>query len=119
MNDELMTYMGYEWIQIEDDTLTIGINEDGLDEFAEVNKVHLPAESEKVEADEVCGELETDEGPLNLYCPVDGKVVEINAAVVENPQLIFEDPYGDGWLFRVEMNNPEDIHNLNTDDDDE
>ncbi len=101
--------MVYEWLQIEDETVTIGISEEGLSELTEITAVNLPAENQEVTPDEICGEIETEEGPLNLYSPVEGKVIEINGAVVENPKLIFEDPYGDGWLFRVEPNDPEDL----------
>lgn len=111
-NEEFIPYMGYEWLQVEDDTVTIGISEEGVSELTEITAVNLPAENEEVSPDEICGEIETEEGPLNLYCPVEGKVVEINAAVVENPSLIMEDPYGDGWLFRVEPNNTEDLDEL-------
>ena len=116
-NEEFVPFMGYEWIQLEDGTLTIGINEDGLSEITEITAVNLPAENEEVLADEICGEVETEEGPLNLYSPVDGKVIEINAAVVENPSLIMEDPFGDGWLFRVEPT--EEIDDLEDIDDEE
>jgi glycine cleavage system H protein len=111
-NDEFIPFMVYEWLQIEDETITIGINEDGLSEITEISAVNLPAENEEVVADEICGELDTEEGPLNLYSPIDGKVIEINAAVVENPSLIQEDPFGDGWLFRVEPTNPDDLNEL-------
>ena len=109
---DLITYMGYEWIMVEDGIVTIGINEAGLDEFTEVSAVNLPADQEEVIPDEVCGELDTDQGPMNLYCPVEGNVIEVNEAVVENPSLITEDCYGDGWLFRVEAKNQSDIDEL-------
>ncbi len=112
--DDFIPYMGYEWLQVEDDTVTIGISEEGLSELSDITSVKLPSESEEVSPDEICGEIETDEGVLNLYCPVEGKVVEINAAVVENPALIMEDSYGDGWLFRVEPNNVDDLDELST-----
>ena len=112
MKDEFIPFLAYEWLQVEDGSVTIGISEEGLEELTEVSAINLPAEGEEIGADEVCGEIETDSGPLNLYRPVEGKVVEINAAVVENPQLLFEDPYGDGWLFRVEANDPEDLDEL-------
>ncbi len=114
-----MTYMGYQWLLPEDDQLTIGINEEGLDEIGEITKVMLPSEGDKVRADEIFGEIETDEGPLNIYSPVDGKIVEVNSAVLESPELIMEDSFGDGWLVRIEMNDPEDIHGIGKDDDDE
>ena len=112
--DDFIPYMGYEWLQVEDDTVTIGISEEGLSELSDITAVKLPSEAEEVSPDEICGEIETDEGVLNLYCPVEGKVVEINAAVVENPALIMEDSYGDGWLFRVEPNNVDDLDELST-----
>lgn len=112
--EDLITYMGYMWIQVDDGILTFGINDAGLDEFTEINSVDLPAENDSVEPDEVCGELETDQGPLNLYCPLEGKVVEVNEAVVEKPTLIQEDCYGDGWLFRVEPANAADIDELSS-----
>jgi glycine cleavage system H protein len=117
--NEYMTYMGYQWLLPEDDQLTIGINEEGLDEIGEITKVMLPSEGDKVRADEIFGEIETDEGPLNIYSPVDGKIVEVNSAVLESPELIMEDSFGDGWLVRIEMNDPEDIHGIGKDDDDE
>lgn len=111
-NEDFIPYMGYEWLQVEDETLTVGISDEGLSELTDITSVKLPTENEDVAPDEICGEIETDEGVLNLYCPIEGKVIEINAAVVENPSLIMEDPYGDGWLFRVEPNNSDDLDEL-------
>jgi glycine cleavage system H protein len=111
---DLITYMGYEWIMVEDGVLTIGINEAGLDEFTELSSVNLPTEQEEVIPDEVCGELDTDQGPMNLYCPIEGNVLEVNEAVIENPSLIMEDNFGDGWLFRVEPKNASDLDELSS-----
>ncbi len=111
---DLITYMGYEWVMVEDGVITIGINEAGLDEFVECGGVNLPAEGEEVITDEVCGELDTDQGPLNLYSPIEGTVLEVNEAVVETPSLIMEDNYGDGWLFKVEPKNASDLDELSS-----
>lgn len=112
MKDEFIPFMGYQWLQIEDETITVGVSEEGLSELAEISSVNLPTENEEVAADEICGEIDTEEGPLNLYSPIEGRVVEINAAVIENPSLLMEDPYGDGWLFRVEPANTDDLEDL-------
>lgn len=109
---EQITYMGYEWVMNEDGVLVVGINDAGLEEFTEVNSVNLPTENEEIVPDEVCGELDTDQGPMNLYCPIEGHVVEINEAVIENPSLIMEDCFGDGWLFKVEPKNASDMDDL-------
>lgn len=111
--DDFITYMGYEWIHSDEEgIITIGLNEEGLEEFAEILSVGLPEEEEEVETDNIFGELETDQGPLNLYSPLKGKVIEVNNAVIENPELIQEDCYGDGWLLKIEADRMEDIDRL-------
>ncbi len=109
MDQDIVSYMGHLWVQSEDEIATIGVNDDGLDELTEVTAVKLPEEGEEVSADEVCGELETEQGSLNLYSPIEGVVIEVNAAVIENPDLIIEDNFGDGWLFRVEARNSSEL----------
>jgi glycine cleavage system H protein len=117
--EEFIPFMGYEWIQIESGTVTVGISEEGLNELGDITAINLPAENEDVNPDEICGEIETDEGPMNLYSPVEGKIIEINQAVVENPSLLLEDPYGDGWLFRVEAEDADDLEDIDEDEDDD
>lgn len=117
--EEFIPFMGYEWIQIENGTVTVGISEEGLTELGEISAINLPSENEDVNPDEICGEIETDEGPMNLYSPVEGKIIEINAAVVENPSLLLEDPYGDGWLFKVEAEDAEDLEDMDEDKDED
>jgi glycine cleavage system H protein len=116
-SNDVKNFMGYMWIQEEDGIITIGINEDGLADFEEITSVDLPAENDKVEADEVCGTVETDDGPLDIYSPVSGTVLEINAAVIDDPTLIQEDPYEEGWLIRVEAS--EDLDEDEEEDEDE
>jgi glycine cleavage system H protein len=110
--------MGYLWFQKEDNVYTVGINEEALEDFSTVESVDLPRENELVEADVVCGALETDEGPLDLYAPVDGKIIEINTAVVEDPSLIQEDPY-DSWLIKIESEDEYDGEDDEDEDDDD
>ncbi len=117
--EEFIPFMGYEWIQIENGTVTVGISEEGLNELGEISAINLPTENEDVNPDEICGEIETDQGPMNLYSPVVGKIIEINAAVVENPSLLLEDPYGDGWLFKVEAEDAEDLEDIDEDEEEE
>jgi len=102
MSDNVKNFMGYMWIQEEDGIVTIGINEEGLSDFEEISSVELPSEGDKIEADLVIGTIETDDGPLDIYSPVDGSVLEVNPQVIENPALIQEDPFDEGWLVRIE-----------------
>lgn len=108
MNDYI-EYMDYLWIFIEDDIITVGLNENGIDELDDTFTVELPEEDAILVPGEVCGELRTDQGSINLYSPVDGKVLEINSAAVDNPSLVLEDAYSDGWLFKIEVENIEDL----------
>jgi len=107
-----ITYMGHQWLSIEDDVITIGVIEESLDELDDITKVDLPPESELVEKDEICGELETKDGSLNIYAPVEGTVFEINAAVIDSPSLIKEDPYGDGWVIKIQANDVDEVKEL-------
>jgi glycine cleavage system H protein len=102
LTGEIRNFMGYMWFQKEDGIVTIGINEDGLEDFEEILSVELSPEGEKIDSDVVLGTIETDDGPLDIYSPVAGTVVEVNSQVIDNPNLIQEDPYEEGWLIRIE-----------------
>ena len=101
MSDQYRNFMGYLWVQREDNVYTIGINEEGLEEITEIESIELPQEQEEVEADVVVGSVETSDGPLDIYTPVSGKIIEINPAVIEDANIIMEDPY-DAWLIKIE-----------------
>lgn len=116
---ERRNFMGYMWVQNEDGVVTIGINEDGLEDFEEILSVHLPPEGEKIESDVVLGTIETDDGPLDIYSPVSGTVLELNSQVVEEPGLIQEDPYEEGWLIRIEAEEDYDEDEEEDDDDED
>ena len=118
MENDVTYFMGHLWCQDVEGEILIGISEEGIDQITDVESVNLPEEGEIVVADEVCGEIETNEGPLNIYSPVDGKVMEVNEAVKENPQLIFEDSMGDGWLIKVDPTADADESSDDFDEDD-
>jgi glycine cleavage system H protein len=117
--NDVRNFMGYLWIHNEDGIVTIGINEEGLADFDEISSVDLPPEHEKVEADEVCGTVETDDGPLDIYSPVSGTVIEVNSAVIDDPSLIQEDPFEEGWLIRIEASEELDEDEDEEDEDDD
>lgn len=114
--EEYRNFMGHLWVQKEGNIYTIGVNEEGLVDITEINSIDMPTENEEVEADAVIGSIETDDGPLDIYAPVSGTIVEINAAIVEEPSAITEDPY-DAWLIKIESD--EDMDDDDDDDDDD
>lgn len=119
MSEDTINFMGYMWLQKEDGVITIGINEEGLQDFEEITSIELPPENEKVDAETVIGTIETDDGPLDIYSPVNGTILEVNPQVLETPSLIQEDPYEEGWLVRIETTEEVDEDEEDYEDDDE
>ncbi len=117
--DEVKNFMGYLWMKEEDGIVTIGINESGLEDFTEIQSIDFPSEGEKVEAEVACATIETDDGPLDIYAPVDGTVLEVNGQAVDDPSLILEDPYEEGWLIRIEAAEEVDEEEEDEDDDED
>lgn len=115
MSGDIKNFNHHMWYQEEDGIITIGINEEGLADITEITSVDLPAEQDKVEEDVAIGTIETDDGPLDIYVPVAGTVIEINSSVLEDPAVIQEDPYEEGWLLRIEA--AEEVDEDDEDDD--
>lgn len=121
---DLISYMGYEWITVEDGIVTIGISEDAVSDLSEDLILNLPEQDDVVMAGKICGEIESENGNLNIYSPVSGTIIEINEALIENPELIFDDPTDEGWLFKVEADDPDKLDQISVssksfDDDDD
>ena len=115
MAGDIKNFNHHMWYQEVDGIITIGINEEGLADITEITSIDLPPEQEKVEEDTAIGTIETDDGPLDIYVPVEGTVIEVNTQVLEDPSLIQEDPYEEGWLLRIEAS--DDISDDDEEDD--
>ncbi len=102
LENKIITFMDHLWVSVEDSIITVGILESGLEDATEIYHADLPAENSEIEGEEICGEVHTDDGPINLYSPVAGTVLEINSTVIANPRMLFEDSEDDCWLFKVE-----------------
>lgn len=107
------------WYQEDDGIITIGINDEGLADITEITSIDLPPEQEKVEQDVAIGTIETDDGPLDIFSPVEGTVIEVNANIMDDPSVIQEDPYEEGWLLRIEASEEIDEDEEDEDKDDE
>jgi len=91
----------HEWVRIEDDTYTIGITDHAQNMLGDLVYVELPEPESQFENGQECAVIESVKAAADIYCPLAGEVLEVNEAVIENPQIINEDPYGQGWLFRI------------------
>jgi glycine cleavage system H protein len=93
----------HEWIALDGDTATIGITDFAADKLGDVVFAELPAAGTTVAAGQVCGEIESTKSVGELYAPLDGEVVEVNAAIEDDPSAINSDPFGDGWLVKLRV----------------
>lgn len=91
----------HEWIKKDEEYLTIGITDHAQTMLGDLVYVELPEIESSVDSGQECAVVESVKAAADVYSPVPGEVIEINDAVIENPQLINQDPYGKGWLFRV------------------
>ncbi|MFE1644674.1 glycine cleavage system protein GcvH [Microbacterium sp. P01] len=93
----------HEWIAFDGDVATVGITDYAADKLGDVVFVELPAVGAALTANAVCGEIESTKSVGELYAPLDGEVIEINDAVVDDPSLVNADAFGDGWLLRMRV----------------
>jgi glycine cleavage system H protein len=91
----------HEWVLIDGDTATVGITAYAAEKLGDVVFVELPEEGSDLAEGKVVGEIESTKSVGELFAPVNGTVAEVNAAVVDKPELVNSDPFGDGWLIKV------------------
>ena len=102
----------HEWVLVEGKTATIGITEFAQEELGDIVYVELPEVGEKIVKDDPFGAVESVKAVSDVYAPVSGTVLEINDLLPDNPETINDDPYGDGWMIRVEMTDMDDLRDL-------
>lgn len=102
----------HEWVLLEGNTATIGITEFAQHELGDIVYVDINAVGKKLAADEIFGTVEAVKTVSDLFLPVAGTVNEMNAALDGAPDLVNTDPYGEGWMVKVTVENPADVNNL-------
>jgi len=102
----------HEWVLVEDQVAIIGITEYAEQELGDVVYVELPEVGEKIVKDDPFGAVESVKAVSDIYAPVSGTVVEVNDTLPDSPETINDDPYGDGWLIKVEMTDKDDLKDL-------
>ncbi|MEA2625452.1 MAG: glycine cleavage system protein [Candidatus Binatota bacterium] len=102
----------HEWALIEGKEATIGVTDFAQHELGEVVFLELPKVGDSVTKDEAFGVIESVKASNELYAPVSGEVVEVNAELPETPETVNNDPYGDGWMIRIEMTDTAELEDL-------
>ncbi|WP_247728604.1 glycine cleavage system protein GcvH [Halovivax limisalsi] len=104
----------HEWAAESDGTARIGISDFAQDELGDVVFVELPEAGDTIEADETFGVVESIKAVSDLYAPVSGEVVAVNEALFDAPELVNEDPYGEGWMLEVDLDDESELDALLT-----
>mgnify|MGYP006193385337 CR=1 FL=1 len=103
----------HEWIKmIDDSTALVGITDFAQGELGDIVYVEIETQGEDVEENGIFGTIEAVKTVSDLFSPVAGKVIEVNPALENSPELVNNDPYGEGWLIKLEVTNPSDLDNL-------
>lgn len=111
--DELKYAESHEWIRIEDDgTATVGITDFAQEQLGDVVFVELPEIDAELNKEEEAAVVESVKAASDIYAPVSGKVIAVNDDLVDSPEAINQDPYGDAWLFRLELADPSEVEQL-------
>lgn len=103
---ELKYTKDHEWVKIDGDVATVGITDFAQSELGDIVFVEIETEGEELELEEVFGSVEAVKTVSDLFMPVSGEVMEINPAIEEKPEVVNEDPYGEGWMIKIKMSNP-------------
>jgi glycine cleavage system H protein len=104
----------HEWARIEGDMATVGITDFAQSELGDIVYVELPEVGSQTVQNESFGTIEAVKAVSDLFAPLSGEVVEVNEALADQPELINKDPYGEGWIIKIKLSNPEEVNNLLT-----
>jgi glycine cleavage system H protein len=102
----------HEWILINGETATVGITDFAQSELGDIVYVDIDTVGKTFAADSIFGTVEAVKTVSDLFLPVGGTITEKNAALDSNPELVNDDPYGEGWMIRIAINEPSDIERL-------
>ena len=109
---ELRYTKEHEWIRVEGDVAYVGITDYAQSELGEIVFVDINTQGETVAQGEVFGSVEAVKTVSDLNMPVEGEVLEVNETINDQPELVNNDPYGEGWMIKVSVANPDELNNL-------
>jgi len=110
--DDLKYHHEHDWARIEGDEATLGITWYAQDSLGELVHYEPPQEGTRIERDTTYGEVESVKAVSDLIAPLSGQIVQVNQKVVDEPETVNQDPYGEGWLIRVKLTEPAEADDL-------
>jgi glycine cleavage system H protein len=112
--ENLLYTEDHEWLLIEGDMATIGVTDFAQGELGDIVYVEIETEGETIESGEVFGTVEAVKTVSDLFMPLSGEVIEVNAALEDEPEKVNSDTYGDGWMIKIKLSDPENRDGLLT-----
>lgn len=109
---ELKYTKDHEWIKINGEIVTVGITDFAQSELGDIVYVEVETVDETLEAEEVFGTVEAVKTVSDLFLPVAGEIIEFNEGIADAPELVNEDPYGEGWMIKIKVSNVKDLDSL-------
>ena len=102
----------HEWVKIDDGVATVGVTDFAQSELGDIVFVEIETEDEELEIEEVFGTIEAVKTVSDLYMPLSGKIVEVNGELEDHPELVNKEPYGNGWMVKIELSKTEETEDL-------
>ncbi len=109
---ELKFLSSHEWVLVEDDIATIGVSDHAQELLGDLVFVELPELESSVSAGDSVAVIESVKAASDTYAPVSGEIIEVNDELEDSPERINDDPYGDGWMYKIKMEDPDEIGDL-------
>jgi glycine cleavage system H protein len=110
--DDLKYHAEHDWARLDGDEATLGITWFAQDALGELVHYEPPEEGQTISKDTPYGEVESVKAVSDVISPLSGEVVEVNAKIVDEPEIVNEDPYGEGWLVRIRLSDPSEADSL-------
>ena len=110
--EELKYTEEHEWIKIDGNTATIGITDFAQGELGDIVYIDIDSIGNEIDGNEIFGTVEAVKTVSDLFMPIKGKVLEVNSNIESTPEIVNEDPYGNGWIIKIEISEDEEISNL-------
>jgi glycine cleavage system H protein len=102
----------HEWVRVREGVGTVGISDHAQHELTDVVFVELPVVGRRLQAGAACAVVESVKTASDIYSPVNGEITAVNAQLVQHPELVNRDPYGEGWFYQVKLSQPSELEGL-------
>ena len=110
--EELKYTEEHEWVRIEDNVAVVGITDFAQGELGDIVYLEIDTLDNQIDSNEVFGTVEAVKTVSDLFMPISGKVIEVNSSIENKPELVNEDPYGDGWIIKIDITEQSQIDKL-------